>query len=330
MAATSQDITSFGASVITEPDMVFTPLTGGANNQLWRAQPKNTPSFVIKNYGSDGGDRLRREWQYLLLLEQHQVPNLPRPLHHDAFQKLAAYSFMDGKKLSSEQVSFNHIQMAVQHISAISDIPIGTIDRAKGSYDDAIGHIQEITNRMSHLEQALQYYPHLDRLHDLVMKKLKPLWQSRYDHVMKADLNSLFSDVKLYLSPSDFGFHNILATENTLNFIDFEYAGADDLAKLAADFSLVPQISIPDDYAASFISQLAHTIGLDAHFERRVAFLRFIGQVKWLCIILNEFLPEKKQRLSDASDIGASERQNERLTLAEELFERYQMTEFTP
>ena len=310
--------------------MVFTRLTGGANNQLWHAHPKNSPSFVIKNYGSDGGDRLRREWRYLSLLGEHKVPNLPRPLHYDPIQKLAAYSFMDGKKLSSEDVNFNHIMKAAQHISAISDIPIGTIDLAKGSYDDAIGHIKEITDRISHLEQALQFYLHLDRLHNLVMKKLKPLWQSRYDLVMKSDLNLLFSDVKLYLSPSDFGFHNILATENTLNFIDFEYAGADDLAKLAADFSLVPQTPIPDDYAASFISQLAHTISLDAYFEQRVAFLRFIGQIKWVCIILNEFLPEKKQRLSDASDIGASERQIKRLSLAEEFFERYEMTEFSP
>jgi hypothetical protein len=330
MAFSSQDIMSFGASVIAEPEIEFTSLTGGANNQLWHAQPKNAPSFVIKNYGADGGDRLRREWRYLSLLEQHKVPNLPRPLHHDAIQKLAAYSFVDGKKLLSEKISFSHIQIAAQHISAISDIPIGTIDRAKGSYDDAIGHIQEITDRISHLEQALQYYPHLDRLHNLVMKKLKPLWQSRYELIIKADLNLLFSDVKLYLSPSDFGFHNILATEKTLNFIDFEYAGADDLAKLAADFSLVPQIPIPNEYAASFITQLAQTIGLDAYFEPRVAFLRFIGQIKWACIILNEFLPEKKQRLSDASDRGASERREERLTLAEEFFERYEMTEFTP
>lgn len=330
MAAFSQKITSFAASVITNSDMVFTPLSGGANNQLWRAYPQNAPSFVIKNYGSDGGDRLRREWRYLSLLEEHKVPNLPRPLHHDPIQNIAAYSFMDGKKLSSEKVSFSHIQVVAQHISAISDIPIGTIDRAKGSYDDAIGHIQEITDRISYLEQALQCYPYLERLHNLVIKKLKPLWQSRYKLVMKADLNLMFSDVKLYLSPSDFGFHNILATEKTLNFIDFEYAGADDLAKLAADFSLVPQIPIPNDFAASFTTQLAQTIGLDAHFESRVAFLSFIGQIKWVCIILNEFLPEKKQRLADASNMGASERQNERLTLAEDFFNRYEMMEFTP
>ena len=37
-------------------------------------------------------------------------------------------------------------------------------------------------------------------------------------------------------SPSDFGFHNILCEDGRLNFVDFEYAGIDDLAKSARRF----------------------------------------------------------------------------------------------
>jgi thiamine kinase-like enzyme len=329
MIMNSHDIKSFGEAVIEDSGMVYTPLSGGVNNQLWRVQPNNAPHFVIKNYGPDGEDRLRREWVYLSLLDQHTVPNCPKPLYQDASQNLAAYSLMPGKKLLPRQVNISHINMAAQHIISISDIPTATLDRAKGSHDGASGHIHEITDRIRRLEQALQCHPCLDRLHNFVMKRLKPLWHYRRLIAMEADLSLLFSGVKLYLSPSDFGFHNVLATESALSFIDFEYSGADDLAKLAADFSLVPQISVSDELAVSFAAQLKRNIDLDEHFEQRVSFLRFVGEVKWICIILNEFLPEKQERLSNASSKSVFLRQNESLTLAEEFFNQHEMTEFT-
>lgn len=325
----SQDIKCFGEAVIEDSGMVYTPLSGGANNQLWRVQPNNAPHFVIKNYGFDGEDRLKREWGYLSLLDQHNVPNCPKPLYQDDGQNLAAYSLMPGKKLLPRQVNISHINMAAQHIISISNIPTATLDRAKGSHDDASGHIHEINDRICRLEQALQCHPYLDRLHNFVTKRLKPLWHYRRLTAMEADLSLLFSELKLYLSPSDFGFHNALATESGLSFIDFEYAGADDLAKLAADFSLVPQISVSNELAVSFTAQLKRNIDLDEHFEQRVSFLRFVGEVRWICIILNEFLPEKQERLSKASRKSVFLRQNESLTLAEEFFNQHEMTEFT-
>ena len=48
------------------------------------------------------------------------------------------------------------------------------------------------------------------------------------------------------VSPSDFGFHNALRTEDgRLAFLDFEYAGWDDPAKLVCDFELQPAVPAP-------------------------------------------------------------------------------------
>ena len=50
------------------------------------------------------------------------------------------------------------------------------------------------------------------------------------------------------LSPSDFGFHNALVDERAgLTFLDFEYAGRDDPAKLVSDFFCQPEIPVPLD-----------------------------------------------------------------------------------
>ena len=79
--------------------MVYTPLSGGANNQLWRVPPNNAPNFVIKNYGFDGEDRLKRDWLYLYLLAKLNVPNCTNPLYLGDGQTTAAYSLMPGTKL---------------------------------------------------------------------------------------------------------------------------------------------------------------------------------------------------------------------------------------
>ena len=42
------------------------------------------------------------------------------------------------------------------------------------------------------------------------------------------------------MSPSDFGFHNVIKKKKKLFFFDFEYAGMDDPVKLISDFICQP------------------------------------------------------------------------------------------
>ena len=46
------------------------------------------------------------------------------------------------------------------------------------------------------------------------------------------------------LSPSDVGIHNTMEYEGKLTFLDFEYAGYDDLAKLTNDWVLQPEFPL--------------------------------------------------------------------------------------
>ena len=68
--------------------------------------------------------------------------------------------------------------------------------------------------------------------------------------------------MRCFLSPSDFGFHNILQSEGRLNFLDFEYAGRDDLAKLLSDFRLCPEIKVKKKYSEIFVKILLMTLSL--------------------------------------------------------------------
>ena len=48
------------------------------------------------------------------------------------------------------------------------------------------------------------------------------------------------SKLKIYIYPSDVGIHNTLKCGEDLKFLDFEYAGYDDISKLIADWVMQP------------------------------------------------------------------------------------------
>jgi len=93
------------------------------------------------------------------------------------------------------------------------------------------------------------------------------------------------------VSPSDFGFHNALVDNGKVTFLDFEYAGRDDPAKLVSDFFCQPEIPVPVEYHSDFIERIADGLALSLESRARCRILLDTYRIKWSCIILNEFLP---------------------------------------
>jgi len=111
------------------------------------------------------------------------------------------------------------------------------------------------------------------------------------------------------LSPSDFGFHNVIRRgDGSLCFLDFEHAGWDDPAKLAADFILQPEAPLSAEAAEDFVASLHRAAVCGMHFAERVDQLLPIQKGKWTAIILNVFgrdsagKERKAARLSKAMD----------------------------
>ena len=99
------------------------------------------------------------------------------------------------------------------------------------------------------------------------------------------------------LSPGDFGFHNALARPSgEICFLDFEYAGWDDPAKMIANFFCMPELGAGmehwDAFAAGALA--AHT-GAEAA-EERARLVLPAHRARWACILLNEFLPTEAER----------------------------------
>ena len=98
------------------------------------------------------------------------------------------------------------------------------------------------------------------------------------------------SAVRLCLSPSDFGLHNVLRRDDgSFCFLDFEHAGWDDPAKLAADLILQPEMPLCAEAAQCFLRSLGVAGPFGGNIRERVRETLAIQKCKWTVIILNVF-----------------------------------------
>ena len=99
------------------------------------------------------------------------------------------------------------------------------------------------------------------------------------------------------LAPSDFGFHNSLRrNDGSLAFVDFEYFGWDDPVKLTADILLHPGRTLASPQRKRFREAAGRLYGSDRTFVSRLSAYLPLFSLRWVLILLNEFLPERLLR----------------------------------
>ena len=93
----------------------------------------------------------------------------------------------------------------------------------------------------------------------------------------------------MIVSPSDFGFHNIIQSNNKFYFLDFEYAGLDDPIKLICDFYCQPDQVLTQAQKKMFIRNFPFKKNSLKQLELYTKIFLPFHRLKWCCIILNEF-----------------------------------------
>jgi hypothetical protein len=92
--------------------------------------------------------------------------------------------------------------------------------------------------------------------------------------------------------PSDFGYHNALRRpDGSLAFVDFEYFGWDDPVKLTADILLHPGPAAWAAAAATLPRRRAAAVRRSDVWSAACR-LSAAVRLRWVLILLNEFLPE--------------------------------------
>ena len=284
-------------------------LAGGKNNQVYRLDMDAGAPLALKRYFSDprdGRDRLSTEWDFLDRAWQSGVRAIPQPFLRDTLAQAALYDFVPGRKLVAAELDAAHVDVAADFILAINAQLLPDLAPASESCFSIADHLQIVEHRLSRLGALDPHAPRVAEADRFISATLRPAWDAvknriaRETRALGLDMHSRLADAECCLSPSDFGFHNALAADGQLVFLDFEYAGRDDPAKLVVDFFCQPEVPVPLRHLDRFIARLAERMKFDAAARARCRLLLDACRIKWVCIILNDFLPVGAARRSFA------------------------------
>lgn len=291
-------------------------LAGGKNNQVYRIDLDAGAPLVLKRYFSDprdGRDRLSAEWSFLDLAWRDGVRTIPQPLARDADEDAALYSFVRGRKLGTNELEARHIDAAAGFILAVNVRRRPDLNPASDACFSISDHLQLVERRLLRLAALDPQAPNAADARRFVFMHLRPTWDAVRDRTVREafsiglDLHRGLTEADCCLSPSDFGFHNALIADDGVVFLDFEYAGRDDPAKLVVDFFCQPEVPVPVEYHERFTAKLANGLPLNQAALARCQFLLDACRVKWACILLNDFLPDGAARrtFADAGERDA-------------------------
>lgn len=275
---------------------------GGRNNRVFRVETRKG-ECLLKLYfrdPSDSRDRLGHEYGFLEACRGVGIDALPNPLAKDSENGVALYEFIKGNRV--ETVGSTEILLAARFIEKINQQRGNKAFRALPHAAEACysfqEHVASVDRRIDRLNQ-MESDSNLDReARFWVEKELIPAWKKiREQIVRQKDLERKLDQAMRILSPSDFGFHNSLRKEDgSLVFLDFEYAGWDDPAKLVCDLANQPDRPLSLEEAEPFSSSLVEWLGAADFWRSRFRILAPLYQIKWACIVLNDFLPFGRNR----------------------------------
>ena len=294
-------------------------LEGGRNNRVFRVILQSGELVVLKSYYRDlrdDRDRLGAEWAFTRFAWDHGIREIPRPLAADLDSNCGLYSYVQGRKLAAGAVDEAKIEAAVRFVEKLNADPgsIASLAPASEACFTIARHLATIEGRVARLDGIDAAAPYRREAEDFVSKQLKPVWTAVRAAVLRdcarlglsAD-DALGADERC-ASPSDFGFHNALVDgAGRVTFLDFEYAGQDDPAKLIADFFCQPEIPVPFRCFDRFADAVMSALGLGSPHRERARLLLDAYRVKWLCIMLNDFVPgDAARRAFSARDAWAT------------------------
>lgn len=281
-----------------------TPLAGGRNNQLFQVSSDHGP-VACKRYPRDARDRRDRlgaEFEALQLLTDLGITAVPRPLARDDAAGVALYQWIEGTTIGTPDAA--DLDAALDLMSAMHRLR----RRAEGRWTrDASAAVFAPAQAASQLQERRAQFNAVAERHaalagflaefDVTAGRLVGGARSR---AAAAELSwdRPLPRARQTLSPSDMGFHNALRRrDGTVVFLDFEYFGWDDPAKLVNDFADHPGTALPEAMAAQFRRDAAAIYGAgDAGYRARADVLRILCGLIWCMILLNEFLPDRWQR----------------------------------
>ncbi len=308
---TDFDFISFFADKLQCKLIKVEKVGGGRNSQVFRMEDSKGKKFAAKIYFShkiDPRDRLGTEFNALGFLWKNSIKNIPEPIFADSKKKIAVYDYVDGASPLLSKFSLYDIDSACEFLIKLNQLrnhadakKLPNASEAVFSINELFGNIEQRYERIMALTEKNE---EVLECQNFINNQLYPFFtylvNGTQSKLISADmsLDTILPKEEQTLSPSDFGFHNaIRQPDGAMVFLDFEYFGWDDPAKMIADFVLHPGMNLEFELKERFIDKMLGAFGDKGSKlrDRFSMFLPLLG-VKWCFILLNEFIPADMAR----------------------------------
>ena len=258
------DLLLVAAELLGKPVDRLVATHGGGNNRMFKAEASDGAVYAFKVYGNredDPRDRMGAEVGALRFLERYNVSVVPKVIAHDRQMGCALYEWIKGSAVHPPGTI--DVDAALRFIAELH--VLGEVDGterlplASAATLSADAVVTQISSRRSRFEvlspDAEQYAEVLGFLdEDFTRISTKAIAAAHAIYAAaNMDFDAELKQSQWVLSPSDFGFHNALRRKSgSLAFLDFEYFGWDDPAKLVSDFLLHPGMTLSKSFGQRF------------------------------------------------------------------------------
>ncbi|MBU4296650.1 MAG: aminoglycoside phosphotransferase family protein [Desulfobulbaceae bacterium] len=300
------------ARLLGKDIVAMKPLQGGRNSRVFCLVCPDRCFYAGKVYMADPDDcrdRLRTEFRALSFLWECGERSIPKPIAMCRQSSSAVYEFVRG---TTPTLAVNEaaIDSAVAFLGRLKDYgKRGGGSSFIGDASEACFSGADIATNVTFRLQRMWTLTDCGEATDMVQAFLQDDFSPFWDEVQQwhreklnesgKDFDESLSSAQRTLSPSDFGFHNCLFTEDRqrkIVFLDFEYFGWDDPAKMIADFLLHPGMSLPVHLKRQFFARITTSFSDCPQLADRVESVYPLHGLKWCLILLNECLSTGMKR----------------------------------
>ena len=281
------------ASRVADKEAILAEWIGaGGNAGVVRVKFIDGTEAAMKIYPNDiQHDRLYSEYVSTKILRKYKETKIPKGIGFCNRLNVALYSWIEGQ--SVKYANTDHIGKIIEFLGRLHSLCSKTefqlFPRASAAVSSGSQLETQFWKRLALLRERSESSTELVEFLDVelmpvaqtIIQWFRSQWeQDKYNQAIHLQDHTL--------SPSDFGFHNILRNpEGELIFIDFEYFGWDDPAKLIGDFLLHPAMQLDDGLKSEFVAGAESIYGSNV-IERLKIMWPVLG-LCWCLIILNEF-----------------------------------------
>ena len=285
----------------------------GVNNKVWIVTCKRGKNYALKQYKPkqkrSDFDRFLAETTFLRHCKCQHINNVPELIYGSSVKRFNLQSWIKGEKPA--ELTASDIDQIVHFIKSIN--------RNKECYrsnkfkpaPDSISKKITAADRLQ--ERLLETKKNIQKFDSMITKSSKYWLEKILIRSCQAEINSFnksreeinrhdINKENIILSPSDVGLHNTIREQSELKFIDFEYSGLDDIAKLTADWIIHPEFSFDKELERHFIEGIDREIVLkDRSWIAKYLSIKKLSILKWCLIVVKQgFRSKQRQNLEQS------------------------------